>query len=116
MANSSFNGGYEDGDRNGKKTNHRYGAWLLLLLIIASAIAIVFIPAWLIQPFKPQTSRAVEISYLLRRWSPMVTVIASIAALTLVVRLWRGKRSWWRRAILVASLLPLFLFTWLARQ
>lgn len=116
MASSSLSRGGISFNGHRQRIRHRYGAWLLLLLIIASAIAIVFIPAWLIQPFKPQTARAVQISYALRSWSPIVTVIASIAAIAVAVRLWRGKRSWWRRAVLVVSLLPLFLFTWLARQ
>jgi hypothetical protein len=95
---------------------HRPVAWLLLLLTVAVALAFVLIPAWLIQPFRPQTPRAVEVSYFLRSWSPVMTLAAAAAALALVVWLWRGKRSWWRRALLTASLVPVCAAPWLARQ
>jgi hypothetical protein len=94
----------------------RRAAWLLLLLAVAATLAVVLIPAWLIQPFRAQTPRAVEVSYFLRSWSPVVTLFITAAALALVVWLWRGKRSWWRRALLAASLLPVFAAAWLARQ
>ncbi|MEK7831976.1 MAG: hypothetical protein AAB401_12860, partial [Acidobacteriota bacterium] len=48
-------------------------AWLILLIVVAASLAMVMIPAMLILPFKPQTPRAVEISYLLKSWSPIVT-------------------------------------------
>jgi hypothetical protein len=91
-------------------------AWLLLLLTVAAALAVVFVPAWLIQPFRAQTPRAVEVSYFLRSWSPVVTLAAAGVVLALVVWLWRGKRSWWRRTLLALSLLPVLAATWLARQ
>jgi hypothetical protein len=94
----------------------RRAAWLTLIVIVLVGLAMVAIPVWLIMPFKPQTERGLEVSYMLKRWSPLVTVIASVLALLLVLRLWGGARRWWRKAILVVLLLPLLASTWFARQ
>jgi hypothetical protein len=94
---------------------NRKAAWFILLLIVLVALAVVVAPVWIIQPFKPQTSRGLEVSFALRHWSPLVTVIALILALLLVGMLARGSR-WWSKAILVLILLPLLASTWFARQ
>jgi hypothetical protein len=80
------------------------------------AFAIVFIPVWIIQPFKPQTSRGVELSYVLRRLSPWITIIALALSAVLIVKLWRDSRRWWKKALLVVILIPLLASTWFARQ
>jgi hypothetical protein len=90
-------------------------AWLALLLIILAAVAIVAAPVWIIMPFKGQTERGVAASYALKRWSPLVTIIALAFAVVLAAWLWRGAR-WWKRAFLVVFLIPLFAVTWFARQ
>src|SRR6476660_7465378 len=97
------------------KTNHVLIAWLLLLIILIVGLAVVITPIWIIQPFKPQTQRGLEWSYLFRRVSPFVTVLASLAVLLMTIWLWRGTR-WFLKIILVLFLLPLFAATWMARQ
>ena len=94
--------------------NRKY-LWLILIAIVLIAFAIVFIPVWIIQPFKPQTSSGVETSYLLRRWSPWITIIALALGGFLVASLWRYSR-WWKKALLVIILIPLLASTWFARQ
>src|SRR6187549_3500473 len=89
--------------------------WLILFALIVVVVAIVLTPVFLIMPFKAQTPRVVEVSYMMRRWSPVITVLASLIILTLTIRLWLGGR-WWSRIILVILLLPVFAATWLARQ
>ena len=98
------------------KMSYRKLAWFGLVIIVGTSLAVVMIPAALIMPFKPQTPRAVEISYLLKSWSPMVTVLSLIASLALAVWLWVGKRSWWRRSLLVISMIPVLAAVWFARQ
>ena len=93
----------------------RRTAWLALLIIALLAFAIVAAPVWIIQPFRPQTARGVEVSYALRRWSPLVTILALAFAFLLAAWLWRGTR-WWKRAFLVIVFIPLFAATWFARQ
>ena len=89
--------------------------WLMLLVLIVAVVAIVLTPVFLIMPFKAQTPRIMEISYVMRRWSPLLTIIASLLILTLTIGLWMGGR-WWSRIVLVFLLLPVLGATWLARQ
>jgi len=93
----------------------RKRVWLALFLLVAAVLAIVLTPVFLIMPFKAQTPRIVEISYLMRRWSPLLTFVGSLLILLLTIGLWTGGR-WWSRAVLVLLLPPVFAATWLARQ
>ena len=90
-------------------------AWLLFFLLVVVVLVVVLTPVFLIMPFKAQTSRTMEISYLMRRWSPWLTVLASLLILAIAVRLWMGGR-WYGRIALVILLLPALAATWLARQ
>src|SRR5215217_8543914 len=89
--------------------------WLALFVLILIVIAIVLTPVFLIMPFKAQTPRTMEVSYLMRRWSPMLTIVASLLILTLTIGLWIGGR-WWSRLVLLLLLVPALGATWLARQ
>jgi hypothetical protein len=93
----------------------RKRAWLLFFLLVVVVLVVVLTPVFLIIPFKAQTSRTMEISYLMRRWSPWLTVLASLLILAIAVRLWMGGR-WFGRIALVILVLPALAATWLARQ
>jgi hypothetical protein len=90
--------------------------WLLLIGLVVISFVFVLTPALLIQPFRPQTSRAVGISYFLRSWSPIVSLIALLAIVTLTLFLWGGARRWWRKALLVVLLILAVPPAWFARQ
>jgi len=90
--------------------------WPALLGLLVFSIAFVAIPVFLVQPFRPQTQRALEISYLLRSWSPSATAIMLLAALALVIWRWRQARRWWRKTLLVILLLLSIVPVWFARQ
>jgi Protein of unknown function (DUF3179) len=90
-------------------------AWLALLLIVVLALAMVVVPVWLIQPFAPQTEGGLAVSFTLRRWSPILTLVALASALIAIAWLWRGSR-WWRKAIMIVMLVPLLSSVWFARQ
>ena len=90
--------------------------WPALLSLLVLSMAFVAIPVFLIQPFRPQTQRALEISYLLRSWSPLVTGIMLLAAFALVIWRWAHARRWWRKALLVIVLLLSIMPAWFARQ
>ncbi len=99
--------------------NSKFGnktAWLILLIITVATIAIVFTPVWLIQPFAAQTERQVEISYLLKSWSPILTIVFSLAAIGLSFFIWRNATRWYKTIPLIIPLLVIFVFTWFARQ
>jgi hypothetical protein len=89
--------------------------WLLLLLIIAASLAFVVVPVFLIQPFKPQTARSIEVGYAVKNAAPWATLALAAAGLWLAARIWRGSR-WWAKAALLVLLAPLAASVWAARQ
>ncbi len=91
-------------------------AWLILILIVVAAFAMVALPVWIIQPFRPQSQRGLEISYALRRWSPMLTLVSLAIGMALLFWIWKVSRGWWRKTLLVVILIPLLAATWFARQ
>jgi Protein of unknown function (DUF3179) len=94
----------------------RMTAWLALLLIIAAVLAVVVIPVYVIAPFKAQTERGLELSYALRRLSPVITVAGLLISLALTVWLWRNSRRWWRKTALVLAIIINLAAVWFARQ
>src|SRR5205807_6514066 len=90
--------------------------WPALLGLLVFSIAFVAIPVLLIQPFRPQTQRALGVSYLLRSWSPPATAIMLLAAFALVIWQWRQARRWWRKTLLVILLSLSIVPAWFARQ
>ena len=86
-----------------------------IFLLIVATIAALAIPMWLIRPFAPQTPEGVAVAYALRRWAPLGTIIAVIAALALAAVLWRNAR-WWSRTAIVLAFVPLLGGAWQARQ
>ena len=105
--------------RNATTINTRKGGgwiWPALLFLLLLSIALVAIPVFLIQPFRPQTQRALEISYLLRACSLLVTAFVFLAVLALVIGKWKSARRWWRKALLVIVLVLSIVPAWFARQ
>lgn len=94
----------------------RWFRWLLLVAVTLIALAVVLVPALLIQPFKLQTAERLQVSYALRHWSPIITLLALGVALVIGTSLWKQTRGWWRRASLVSLFVPLLAATWFARQ
>ena len=90
--------------------------WVILPGLLLLSLAFVAIPAFLIQPFRPQTQQGMEVSYILRQWSPLITVIIFIGAAALVVWQWTRARRWWRKALMVIVLLLMLAPVWFARQ
>src|SRR5215213_8312668 len=89
------------------------GAGLFLLVVLA--LALVAVPMWLIRPFAPQTPEGLAVAYALRRWAPLATLCAILAALLLAAVLWRNAR-WWSRALIALALVPLLGAAWQTRQ
>jgi hypothetical protein len=105
----------ENPDRAASPARRRI-VWLSLLILLLIAFALVAVPVFLIQPFRPQTQRALEISYGFRQWSPVITIIVLLAMFALVVWLWSRAPRWWRKSLLVIMLLLTLVPTWFARQ
>ena len=58
--------------------------WLLLAAVVALVWVVVGIPAWHIQPFRPQSGDGMAWSYALRSRGPLLTAIGVVAAAALV--------------------------------
>ena len=99
-----------------RHTSRRRIAWLALLVVVCAVVAIVAVPVWVIQPFKPQTDRGLAVSYALRRWSPLLSLAGVIISSILVATLWRRSRRWIAKIVLVILLLPVIAAAWFARQ
>ena len=100
------------------QTNNKGVAWgvgLGLPVLVLGALAAVLIPIWLIQPFKAQTQSGVELSFILRRWSPVLTLLVAGLALACAVWRWREAR-WWSRVFLALACVVAIGCAWLARQ
>lgn len=89
--------------------------WLLLFLIVAAAVALVAAPVFLIQPFKAQTARSLEVGYAVKNAAPWATVALAAVGLWVVARAWRGSR-WWTKAALAVLLVPVAASVWASRQ
>ena len=100
---------------NFERKSQRRIVWLLMLVAIVAAIAMVLTPVWLIFPFRRQTPNTVELSYLLRRWSPLATALITAFALVSTIGLWR-RAKWWRKGVLVILTLVAGATAWAARQ
>jgi hypothetical protein len=87
-------------DNRIRGTGFRRAAWPALFAVVLVGFAVVVIPVWVVQPFKAQT-RGLEVSYALRRWSPLVTSIGLAAGFLLIGWLWRETGRWWRKVTLV---------------
>jgi hypothetical protein len=93
----------------------RSTAGLLFLLATILTIALFLIPAWFIQPFRAQTGRMIDVSYAVKRWAPLLTIVTLAAALFFASRVWRLAR-WWTRIALVLALVVAGGAGWMARQ
>jgi Protein of unknown function (DUF3179) len=75
-------------------TRDRWRAWrwAALVAIAGAALWTVLSPAWALRPFAPQTAALVAKAYVLRRISPLTTLLALAAVAALAWRQWRGAR------------------------
>jgi len=86
-----------------------------LLAVVAVAVALVWIPAWTMRPFQPQSAAAMSRAHALRRLAPAATLAALGVGAALAWRLWRSSR-WTGRALAAAAMLPLAAAAWVSRQ
>ena len=96
-------------------TLSRRAAWALLLGLALLVVLMIVVPGMLIRPFAPQTPAGVSLSFLLRRWSPLVSLLGLAGGLWLAARIWRGSRIVAR----IGSALVVLLLgagAWLSRQ
>lgn len=88
----------------------------VLVLLVLASLLIVLIPAYLIQPFTPQTAKGVEVSYALRSASPAVTLAALALGLLCALPLWKSASGRLRKSGLAIAGVLLLALAILARQ
>src|SRR5258706_2144855 len=98
------------------KTRSKLFDWLGLIIVALSAFAMVAVPVFLIQPFAPQTARDLSLSFALKSWSPLMTIVEAVLAVGMVFWLWRNTRHWWSKAFLILPLFIVLFCVWFARQ
>lgn len=86
---------------------------LALFLLVVAAVAIVVLPAFILNPFAPETPRGLAVAYAAKRWAPIATLLFAAIGLFLAFRLWH---TWWRKTLAVAALLILGAAVWLSHQ
>ena len=99
-----------------QQTEPRISRWLWTLFFVCAlaAIALFFIPAFIIRPFRHQAPHALLLAMALRQRAPLGTLIATLASFVFAFALWRivGR---WRKALLVLALLVVTFSTVMAR-
>jgi hypothetical protein len=78
--------------------------WTLFSLCALVTIALFFIPAFIIRPFRHQAPRALVLAMALRQCAPLGTLIAGSACFILAFALWRTVTRW-RKSLIVLTLL-----------
>ena len=78
--------------------------WTAFSLCALVAIALFFIPAFIIRPFRHQAPRALMLAMTLRQRAPLGTLIAALASFVLAYELWRTATRW-HKSILAFTLL-----------
>jgi len=91
-------------------------AWLSLLAIVLAVCVLTAVPVWKIQPFAPQTDEALQISYLLKSWLPILTVAALLTSVALIVYIWCNSKRWFGLPFLIVPFALLIICAWFARQ
>jgi hypothetical protein len=84
-----------------------------LLLLVAAIVAFAIAPAFILNPFAPETPRGLAIAYAFKRYAPVVTLVVAALALFLAFRLWC---TWWRKTLVVIAMLVIVAAGWLAHQ
>jgi hypothetical protein len=86
------------------------------LLVPCALVALVAAPVVIDQPFGVQTPRTMALAFLMRRWSPTITLAGVVATAALLLSEWRRWRGVMARVALTAALLSSLAAAWAARQ
>src|SRR5579863_10128448 len=77
---------------------------IVFFLLACATVALFFIPAYIIQPFKYESARGLIVAMALKQYSPWLTLFTAGAALIITLMLWR-KISVWKKSLLVLGMI-----------
>ena len=99
------------------KSQRRSSPWLWTAFSVCAlaAIALFFVPAFIIRPFRHQSPHALFLAVALRQRAPLDSLLAAVAALILAFALWRTVTHW-RKALLALTLLLVTISAVMARM
>lgn len=92
-----------------KKPSQPRWLWFAFLLSAIFAISLFIVPAFVIQPFRYQSPRALWIAMAVRQLAPLGTLLFAVICLAFALSLW--KQSSLLRKIVLASLLIIVSFS-----
>lgn len=84
-------------------------SWLIFLVSALSAIALFFVPAFIIRPFHRQTSATLALAMALRQRAPWGTLAAAMICVIFAFFLWQSDNL--RRKIILSAVLLLVAFS-----
>ena len=115
--NTSSQSEHEFRGRLAQQTDRRASRWIWVLFFLCSfaTIALFFIPAFIIRPFRHQAPRALFLAMALRQRAAVITLIAALACFALAFAMWSTVGRW-RKALLVLTLLAVTFSAVMARQ
>lgn len=88
---------------------------LLILLCLAIAFFCLWYPMYVIRPFRHQGPRELAVALAVIQIRPIVTVLATLAALLFLVLYWRVQHRWLRRIAATFAVLVVCACTALSR-
>jgi hypothetical protein len=104
----------QKGAFRGAKRGTSCWMWTVFSICAIVAIALFFVPAFIIRPFTHQAPRPLLLAMALRQGAPLGTLIAALACFAFAIALWRTVGPW-RKTLLVLTLLPVTFATVMAR-
>ena len=99
----------------GRERPTSFWLWAAFSLCALTAVALFFIPAFIIRPFRHQSPRTLFLAVALRQRAPLDSLLAAVAALILAFALWRTATRW-RKALLGLTLLLVTISAVMARM
>jgi len=90
------------------KTHRSRGAWAAFFLCSLVTIALFFIPAFIIRPFRYQSPRGLLLAMAVHQHAPLLTLITALASFIFALILWRTSRLWGKLGLTSALLLVTF--------
>jgi hypothetical protein len=62
---------------------------MLFVFAVLAALLLFLIPAWIIQPFRPQTTSTLSLAITIRQQAPAYSLISTATAVAITLALWR---------------------------